>query len=93
MLGVYDGGKLRYVGHTGTGFSDEMLKDILKRKRSTNPIWRLAPVFGQLGSCNWETNLVIIDAGAAGMKSDGWSMNLKRADRKERSSAEAAVWH
>jgi bifunctional non-homologous end joining protein LigD len=31
MLGVYDQGKLRYVGHTGTGFSDEMLKDILKR--------------------------------------------------------------
>ena len=31
MLGVYDGGKLRYVGHTGTGFSEEMLKDILKR--------------------------------------------------------------
>ena len=30
MLGVYDQGKLRYVGHTGTGFSDEMLKDILK---------------------------------------------------------------
>jgi len=31
MLGVYDQGKLRYVGHTGTGFSDEMLKDILQR--------------------------------------------------------------
>jgi bifunctional non-homologous end joining protein LigD len=31
MLGAYDQGKLRYVGHTGTGFSDEMLKDILKR--------------------------------------------------------------
>ena len=28
---VYDRGKLRYVGHTGTGFSNEMLKDILKR--------------------------------------------------------------
>ena len=31
MLGVYDKGKLRYIGHTGTGFSDEMLKEILKR--------------------------------------------------------------
>jgi bifunctional non-homologous end joining protein LigD len=31
MLGVFDQGKLRYVGHTGTGFSDEMLRDILKR--------------------------------------------------------------
>jgi bifunctional non-homologous end joining protein LigD len=34
MLGVYDGGKLRYVGHTGT-FSDEMLKD-LKPARECN---------------------------------------------------------
>ena len=31
MLGVYDRGKLRYVGHTGTGFTHEMLKEILKR--------------------------------------------------------------
>ena len=31
MLGVCDRGKLRYVGHTGTGFTHEMLKDILKR--------------------------------------------------------------
>ena len=31
MLGVYDHGKLRYCGHTGTGFSEKMLKDILKR--------------------------------------------------------------
>jgi bifunctional non-homologous end joining protein LigD len=31
MLGVYDQGKLRYVGHTGTGFSENILKDILKR--------------------------------------------------------------
>ena len=31
MLGVHDQSKLRYVGHTGTGFSDEMLKDILQR--------------------------------------------------------------
>jgi bifunctional non-homologous end joining protein LigD len=37
MLGVYDQGKLRYVGHTGTGFSDEMLKDILKRLTPYGP--------------------------------------------------------
>jgi bifunctional non-homologous end joining protein LigD len=30
MLGVYDQGKLRYVGHTGTGFSEAQLKEILK---------------------------------------------------------------
>jgi bifunctional non-homologous end joining protein LigD len=31
MLGVYEHGKLRYAGHTGTGFTENMLKDILKR--------------------------------------------------------------
>ena len=29
MLGVYDQSKVRYAGHTGTGFSDEMLWDFL----------------------------------------------------------------
>jgi bifunctional non-homologous end joining protein LigD len=28
MLGVYDKGRLQYVGHTGTGFSESMLKDL-----------------------------------------------------------------
>jgi bifunctional non-homologous end joining protein LigD len=31
MLGVYDKGQLRYVGHTGTGFSKALLKDIHKK--------------------------------------------------------------
>ena len=62
-----------------------------KCKRSTNPIWRLAPAFGQLDSWNEKTNLVVVD-GAAGRKSDDWSMNLKRADWKGRSSAEAGLW-
>lgn len=61
-------------------------------KSSTNPIWRLTPVFGQLGSCNGKTKLVVVDNGAAGRKSDGWSMNLKRVAREGRSSAEAVVW-
>ena len=64
----------------------------LERKRSTNPIWRLARVFGQLGSCNEKTNLLVVGDGAAGRKSDDWSMNLKRADWKGRSSAEAGLW-
>jgi bifunctional non-homologous end joining protein LigD len=28
MLGVYDKDRLQYVGHTGTGFSEAMLKDL-----------------------------------------------------------------
>jgi hypothetical protein len=61
-------------------------------KRSTNPIWRFTPVFGQLASCNGKTKLVVVDNGEAGRKSDGWSMNLKRAAREGQSSAEAGVW-
>jgi hypothetical protein len=64
----------------------------LHRKRSTNPIWRFTPVFGQLASCNGKTKLVVVDNGEAGRKSDGWSMNLKRAAREGQSSAEAGVW-
>jgi bifunctional non-homologous end joining protein LigD len=30
MLGVYDQGRLRYVGNTGTGFSDAQINDLLK---------------------------------------------------------------
>ena len=37
MLGVYDQGKLRYVGHTGTGFSDEMLKEDSARVQWVKP--------------------------------------------------------
>jgi len=28
MLGLYDKGRLQYVGHTGTGFSEALLKDL-----------------------------------------------------------------
>jgi bifunctional non-homologous end joining protein LigD len=31
MLGVYDQGKLCYVGNTGTGFSESMLKEVYGR--------------------------------------------------------------
>jgi ATP-dependent DNA ligase len=30
MLGVYDKGRLQYVGHIGTGFSEALLKDLLE---------------------------------------------------------------
>jgi bifunctional non-homologous end joining protein LigD len=41
MLGVYEGGKLRYAGKVGTGFNDKLLRDIhaqlRKRERDTPP--------------------------------------------------------
>jgi hypothetical protein len=61
------------------------------RLTSSNPIWRLGPVFALLGSCNKKFKAVVVDDDAAGRKSDGWSMNLKRADWSVRSSAEAVA--
>lgn len=41
LLGAYDNGKLRYVGHVGTGFSakriDEISAKLLKLERKTSP--------------------------------------------------------
>lgn len=33
LLGVYDGGHLRYAGHVGTGFTHAMLADLIRRLR------------------------------------------------------------
>ena len=30
LLGVYDDGKLRYVGHVGTGFTQDMLTELMR---------------------------------------------------------------
>jgi bifunctional non-homologous end joining protein LigD len=50
LLGGYRGGKLRYFGHSGSGFSEKGLRETierLRRKRLVNPIWRMAPGFGK----------------------------------------------
>jgi hypothetical protein len=60
-------------------------------KRSTNPIWRRDPFFGQVVSCNRKTKPVVIDNGAAGKKSSAWSMNSKRTDQTGRSFVEGGV--
>jgi hypothetical protein len=56
---------------------------LFERKHSTNPIWRLAPVFGQLGSCDLKTNLVIIDDGAVGIRA-------KEGQKRDRSNLEGS---
>jgi bifunctional non-homologous end joining protein LigD len=33
LLGAYEDGKFRYFGHSGSGFSDKMIKEILKQLR------------------------------------------------------------
>jgi len=43
LLGVYDGDRLRYVGHVGTGFTDAMLADLAEQLR---PLGRESSPFG-----------------------------------------------
>ena len=43
LLGVYDGDRLRYVGHVGTGFTDAMLADLAGQLR---PLGRETSPFG-----------------------------------------------
>ena len=43
LLGVYDGDRLRYVGHVGTGFTDAMLADLAEQLR---PLRRETSPFG-----------------------------------------------
>ena len=43
LLGVYDGGALRYVGHVGTGFTQDMLADLMEQLR---PLGRETSPFG-----------------------------------------------
>ena len=42
LLGVYDGGQLRYVGHVGTGFTQDMLAELMRElkplERDTSPL-------------------------------------------------------
>ncbi len=50
---------------------------LVDRKRSTNPIWQLASVFGQLGSWNETTKRVVVDddGDGAGKKSHPPTVN------------------
>jgi bifunctional non-homologous end joining protein LigD len=52
VLGVYKRGKLSYIGHTGTGFSDRMLKDVYDKLQplisEKNPFGKEVPVNGRV---------------------------------------------
>jgi bifunctional non-homologous end joining protein LigD len=48
ILGIMKNGKLEYIGHTGTGFTADILKDVYQKlqplKRSTSPFNKKIPV-------------------------------------------------
>jgi bifunctional non-homologous end joining protein LigD len=47
LVGIYDGGALRYVGHVGTGFTDDMLAELMREleplARGTSPFQGSVP--------------------------------------------------
>jgi bifunctional non-homologous end joining protein LigD len=47
LVGIYDGGALRYVGHVGTGFTDDMLAELMREleplARGTSPFQGAVP--------------------------------------------------
>ena len=47
LLGIYDGGQLRYAGHVGTGFTQDMLADLMGQlgslRRDTSPFGTKVP--------------------------------------------------
>jgi bifunctional non-homologous end joining protein LigD len=47
LLGIYDGGQLRYAGHVGTGFTQDMLTDLMEQLgslgRDTSPFGTKVP--------------------------------------------------
>jgi bifunctional non-homologous end joining protein LigD len=47
LIGVYDAGRLRYAGHVGTGFTQRMLEDLMRRlaplQRDTSPFGAAVP--------------------------------------------------
>lgn len=48
VLGMYEKGKLKYIGHTGTGFTDKILKDVYSTLqpdvRKTSPFDQKVPI-------------------------------------------------
>ena len=49
ILGIYKNNKLEYIGHTGTGFTSAVLKDVLKKLK---PLQRTSSPFGRKVAVN-----------------------------------------
>jgi bifunctional non-homologous end joining protein LigD len=74
LLGVYDGGRLRYVGHVGTGFTDAMLADLAEQLRplgrETSPFGTKIPSQAARGA-HWTEPSLVGEVSFAEWTSDG----------------------
>jgi bifunctional non-homologous end joining protein LigD len=74
LLGVYDGDRLRYVGHVGTGFTDAMLADLAEQLRplgrETSPFGTKIPSQAARGA-HWTEPSLVGEVSFAEWTSDG----------------------
>jgi bifunctional non-homologous end joining protein LigD len=74
LLGVYDGGRLRYAGHVGTGFTQLMLADLIRQLRpleaATSPFGTPVPTQYARGA-HWAEPRLVGEVTFAEWTSDG----------------------
>ncbi|MGQ0535666.1 MAG: non-homologous end-joining DNA ligase [Methanobacteriota archaeon] len=83
LLGFYDGGRLRYAGRVGSGFSDEtlrvlewMLRPILRAEspfsdRVEGEAWFVEPLFvAEVDAAGWTHNRTLRQASFVGLRPD-----------------------
>jgi bifunctional non-homologous end joining protein LigD len=83
LLGVPDGGQLRYAGHAGTGFSQAVLADLARRLRTlrsaTSPVpaehahgvqWVQPQLVGEVAFTEWTADLVLRHPSWRGLRPD-----------------------
>ncbi|CUI17796.1 putative ATP-dependent DNA ligase [Candidatus Protochlamydia naegleriophila] len=85
ILGVYDGGKLTYVGHTGSGFGEEKLKELYERlqklaqdkcpfenvpKTNMNPTWAKPKLVCEISFAEWTNDKIMRQAIFIGIRED-----------------------
>ncbi|MBV8285052.1 MAG: non-homologous end-joining DNA ligase [Candidatus Eremiobacteraeota bacterium] len=85
LLGAYDGGKLRYVGHVGTGFSHKLLLALHGRlrglERKTSPFdspvvgnvqahWARPELVAEIRFAEWTRDLILRQPAFLGLRED-----------------------
>ncbi len=93
ILGVYDGKELRYIGHTGTGFNDALLKELKRRmddlKTSSSPFkkapktnepvtWIKPQLIAEIKFQEWTSDNILRHPVFLGLRDDKKSKEIKK---------------
>ena len=98
MLGLYEKGKLKYIGHTGTGFDEEGLKDVYKKLqkyvRETSPFekrplpnntvtWVEPVLVCEIKFSNWTGDSIMRHPVFMGLREDKPAEEVKKESAKK----------